>query len=424
MKTQELVNQLVTAYRKEKGEDPDLLFLGQYWYDSLVEELNTSHDLIGTKYCGLEIYKTSKPLQIAVAKADELPLPAVHVSGVISHQECPRRWLYSNGDWGYGYKSVSYSYRIDFGTWMHFALALTQRGYTYDEAVEQTLDRYNEMQEILPYADDRDEMVEMFRNLMKAHLAWQKESKHRYADRNLEYLSTETQFETVINDVYVAGQWDGLVRHIPTGRVYVLERKTTANPERLAEGVQWDFQPRLYTLAAEKYLGEKVDGVIYEIIRTTDPYSVKMLKSGLPSKAKSQLDGTTYEVYTEILDQCIEEQELDRDKVYKKYQDALDYISLGTGRIFTRTLFCPTQEMKRETEHQLLAHFTSMVEQIYLEDQDDLPHLNRHKCGYCGYRTVCLARDDGLPWQAALADESTFGKRDERFDDTLTDDDV
>jgi hypothetical protein len=164
-----------------------------------------------------------------------------------------------------------------------------------------------------------------------------------------------------------------------------------------------------------------VAGVIYEIVRNTDPYNVKILKSGLPSKAALELAGTSYEVYREILDQCIKETGKDPEEVYAKYADELEYLKRGDGpSIFQRTVIYVTDTMREATKVHLLQLRTQMLLDRY-GSPSPAPNLRRHRCQYCPFKGVCTAHDEGWDYESGLEFMEGANQDVPRFDDTLID---
>lgn len=335
----------------------------------------------------------------------------VHVSGVQTFQKCKRRWYYSDADWGLGYRSPRMNDKVTLGIWWHYAQALVAGGDNYVDTVVRVLDRQDEL-----YGPDSItlDLDEKFSSLMSAHELWQQADKSRYSDDQLEYLAIEEKFSLPIYGHRLEGQWDAVVRHKQSDTLYVLERKTTISPNRIEAGINWDLQPRFYTWAAGQLFDGPVVGVIYEIVRNTDPYTVKMLiRNGLPSKAKVELDGTTHEVYYNLLIEAAQERDLDPDQVVADYEQQLNYLLLNKNPIFRRTLFVPSADMRQQSMECMIDASVEMQE-ADLVAPDMFPALNRHACGLCPYKEVCLAHDDGADWQGLL--EIGFVKNLERFD--------
>lgn len=339
----------------------------------------------------------------------------LHVSGLNSFQNCERSWFY---EYILGYKNPTDNDAITVGNWGHYCLRLVAQGQQYMEAIAATHARQWELDPT--YFDDpqKEALWEMFENLMYAHEAWQRDSGNLYTDGNLEYVSLEKEFNLEQGRYKFGGQWDGLARHKQLNGLFLIERKFTRDPNNLEKGINWDYQPRFYAWAVEQLLGEPVVGVIYEIVRRCDPTKVKLLtsknKAGLPSKAKTELDGTTLEVYTSILKEACALNGYDEEQVFADYQEQLDYIKLNDNPIFRRILMCLPENWKANAAKTM--YFRAAQMEAAQAMGEDLPaKLNRYECHWrCPFKWVCAAQDDGADWRELL--DATFTKDKERFD--------
>lgn len=334
----------------------------------------------------------------------------LHTSGLTTWQDCERLWYYK---YGLGYQTMQDNDPITFGNWGHYCLRLVAQGLTYEEALELTLARQRELVSRYDLNHD-DELWGDFGDLMQAHELWQERSSNLYVDSKLTYISTEEEFNLDIQGYHVGGQWDGITEHAHFDGLYVVERKFTGKPNQLEQGIQWDWQNRFYAWAAEQIYERPVVGVIYEIVRRCNPYKVKILQNGLPSKAKTELDGTTLEVYLDVLGRAASRQGLDPDKVIVDYKGQLDYLKMNNNPIFRRVLVNIPEQWKTNAA----ATFFYRAAQIEAAQAlgDNLPaKLDRYSCAMrCPFKWVCAAQDDGFGWREVL--DATFTKERERFD--------
>lgn len=333
--------------------------------------------------------------------------PPVHISAITANQRCPRSHYYSDPSWGLGYRPRTDNERILLGNWFHYHQRLVNlEMLDYKTAYRNTINRQVELWETwgVP-ADHAAELQILFFNLTQAHELWQHNDKSHYADKNLEWVFVEEKFSVPYAGYLFEGQWDGIVRHKNTGELYVFERKTTKRPNEIELGIQWDWQPIGYTWAAEQIMNEPVQGVIYEIVKNTDPSQVKMLKSGLPSKAKDELDSTTFEVYLKELKDAALDKSWSSAEVAKTmadYQVQLDYLKVQPNPVFRRLPVPVSPGDLLDWPRQLIRKAEGLVQNLNLGD--DVPYnLDRYNCyNFCPFRDVCLAQRDGMDWKELL----------------------
>ncbi len=84
-------------------------------------------------------------------------------------------------------------------------------------------------------------------------------------------ISVEMPFEIEFEDVLVTGKIDALKRHKPTGKLYVVERKTTSDDIDNVGTDYWqrlalDIQVTVYQHAAQLLFDEEV-AILYDVIR-------------------------------------------------------------------------------------------------------------------------------------------------------------
>jgi hypothetical protein len=349
----------------------------------------------------------------------------MRISGtsIQSWQRCQRAFFFRDENAGLGYTTAKDSEAIQMGNWGHYTLGLVQRGFSYDRAIALAFERQLELWQQFGVVFAEEEYIARcikFTNLMLAHEQWQEQDASRYADKNLQVIYTEHNFRIEYEGHTITGQWDALVKHKQTGEHFIFERKITKYPDQLELAVQWDLQPRLYTWAAQRLLGEdiRVTGILYEFIRNCDPTQGKILKSGYPSKAKTELDSTTYEVYRSLLSECAVAQGVNLVGLINDYQDQLDYLKNKARPIFRRTVLVVPQS------HMDMAARTALTTAHEIEEAQPyppVPSLSRYQCASqftpCAFRDVCLAMDDGVDWLGMLDNEFVRGKP--HFDETL-----
>ena len=329
----------------------------------------------------------------------------LHVSGLATYQDCERLYNYS---YLHGYRLAFDSPPIVFGNYWHFAQRLVAGGSSYAEALAATAARQQELGSL-----PDPELWEMFEGLMGGHKLWQETSDCLYVDSRLEYVSLEEKFTFELGGYQFGGVWDGVVKHKHLDGLYLIERKTTYSPNELERGVSWDMQPRFYAYAAEKIYGEPVIGVIYELVRRCNPTQIKVLKNGWPSKARNELDGTSYEIYRNFLFDTADKLGYTYETVLIDYAEQLEYLKLAHNPVFRRILV-PMGEGHKEIAAKTMLYRAAQMNAAQSLGDALPPKLNRYTCSKCPFKYACLAQDDGADYISLL--DATFIKDKERFD--------
>lgn len=117
----------------------------------------------------------------------------------------------------------------------------------------------------------------------------------------------------------LAGKLDGIVRERATGRVLVLEHKTTSEEcgpgSTYLQRLRLDGQVSLYYVGAESLLGHAVDGCLYDVLRkpalrpakATPPETRKYTKAGALYAGQRDQDETPEEYRARLFDAIAED---------------------------------------------------------------------------------------------------------------------
>jgi hypothetical protein len=223
-----------------------------------------------------------------------------------------------------------------------------------------------------------DEIRELGNKMMKNYIL-------NYADdwSKLKILAVEEEFCVPIPgvDANLRGKFD-LVFEGTDGRIYLGEHKTTAlSIEARKSNLELDEQCSYYMWALQKImeeqgLGEKVAGVMYNILRKKSPRIPEPLKKGGLSKAKS-ID-TTYDVYLKAI--------LDNGYNPDDYADMLAMLKERGNTFFGRELVTRSEAEMKQIEKDII-HSCKQI------SKEDYYVRNRHEgCARtCSYRDLCLA---------------------------------
>jgi hypothetical protein len=172
------------------------------------------------------------------------------------------------------------------------------------------------------------------------------------------------------------GFLDGLSRD--DWGLWIVEYKLRGRLSGTAQ-VQLGRQYRFYAWAAERVLGEQIQGVIVDERLNTAPKDPRVLKNGTPSHAKDQL--VTAEAYTRACAEAGVEPQPDTAEALgaRKWQ-ARERV------IFTRSeIATATREL--QTAARLIAQFDAHT--LY-----PLRNPGPHRCPGCAYRDICAHPED------------------------------
>lgn len=206
---------------------------------------------------------------------------------------------------------------------------------------------------------------------------------HHWAPSRSEWspVEIEGEFRMQMAGAEVGGKMDALMRHVPTGRLFLWESKTTSEEVGTVGADYWqrlamDLQVTTYQLEIHKRLGE-MPGIIYDVIRK--PLGEPKLKQRI-AKRKSE----TQEEYKA------------RKEAARETLDEFQY------RIMTTMLNAPGDYLVRREVHKTL----SDAGQTIAELEETLREIDsyagsyprndtacRSKFGTCAYLGVCTGAE-------------------------------
>lgn len=354
--------------------------------------------------------------------------PPVHVSGAGEHQRCRRKWLFSDRHWGFGYRPIPTNSPAAVGTLFHDTLSLRYgAGLDWMVAFTGAVKMWVEHAEKIGTFDLIDEewwseTQALARSMVLGYAEHYDQHAGHFGDSNLEFLETERKFSLRVGDYQVEGIWDGIVLHKPTGMLWVFETKTTNNIPRMTDGIQWDYQPKVYVAAAEQIYGRRIGGVIYNIVKRADPYSVKMLKNGLPSTAKAERESVSPSLYRNLLMACIDELGVDPDPILDKYNPLIAEMEAQPNPLYVRhPITFSSNDINRVLRYvELEANAMVGTKSLGLGVQ---PSYNRYTCGGCAYRWACQALDGDADWRGLLDATMRVNTEDVYGDEAISPDD-
>jgi len=260
---------------------------------------------------------------------------------------------------------------LKFGSTLHELLAADKSNLPIEPIFEKVDQEYSRMfpEEKEYYGDLPNDLRTIFHGYKKFH---------REEDDNFAYEQIEAELGPVQLTKYTSLtiRPDRVAEDQRNGKKFLFETKTgksiPSEDYRL-----WDAQTFLY-IWGMRALGQKIDGIIWDHVRSKAPTVPKVLKSGELSQAKN-ID-TTYDTYL----QAITDNGLDING-YKEYLGTL----VGRENRFYRRVKLPVKE------NMLLpvvesARRTSL-EIYHLGKLTPIKNISRTTCGMCSFRPICEA---------------------------------
>lgn len=203
---------------------------------------------------------------------------------------CRKKWDWR---WNQGYTPKKQNDKLFFGNLMHKWLeTLYKTGWTSD-ATNAAIKFYDET------SIDQDpvacgEIWDMFCEVSSGY-----EDRWWENDKEWEIIATEFEFEVPLDDeITYTGTIDLIFRHLPSGKVWFMDHKTTSSLDIYDNNSRMDRQISRYWWALKK-LGYDVGGFIYNIILKDYPRPPRVLKKGNLSVDKNQ--NTTLDLYIQAI---------------------------------------------------------------------------------------------------------------------------
>ncbi len=206
----------------------------------------------------------------------------------------------------------------------------------------------------------------------------------------------EHEFSVPLTDgIILEGKVDALARK-PDKTVWMVEHKS--HKEVPGEDVRLrDLQTVIYeTVLVEHGFVERIDGILWDYIRSKPPTIPRLLKDG--SMSQAAID-TTPEVYRQAL--------IDAKLDPKKYKDMLKSLEKAADSFYQR-VYMP---LNRTMSKQLMGEFiTTSKEMRDCHGKDATRNLTKD-CSWCEYRQLCTAELLGNDADFIRSREFTTGEK-------------
>ncbi len=348
----------------------------------------------------------------------------IRTSDRIAFKRCRRAW-----DLGsilrQNYVPTAGRKPLEFGTAWHAALEVYYRAETWElvrsgdpttrSAIEAaTLARFGAvcLEQRTKYVDDNGDLpveaeqdfkerLELGRGMLQGYFIYALKNDNfkviaREVDFEVPITSGETWLTSDQGPVVYQGRIDGVIQD-QYGSYWIWEDKTTS--QFSDANLELDEQTGSYAWAVSQELGIPIKGVIYnEALKAvpTAPTRLQRQREGRNFSVNKKIR-TTPEAFTLYL--------TEQGEPLGPYAEFIAELEANPNPFFRRTPVIRNQHELRE-----------MGERIYLEAQDMTdpnlriyPNPSRFTCGWCAFKQVCIAMNDGSDYEHLL--EWDFRKR-------------
>jgi hypothetical protein len=236
------------------------------------------------------------------------------------------------------------------------------------------------------------------KELLFHHGLWEKSYKGEFCDDEIEFLSHEKVFRVPLlgpggssivdedgNPIFFEGRMDGLIKHLPTGELWVYELKTARSIHERVRLLGNDGQVTAYCMAAEQVWGEPVAGALFEIMRKSIPKQPKVLQDGTLSR-NMRID-TSFEMYL----RCIRRQHPKATKTFimEHYGEILSHLKNDKESAYFVRI--PVRRSRNE-----ILNFRSELYAKAMQMASTLTPLwssPGYHCGFCAFKEPCILRN-------------------------------
>ncbi len=353
----------------------------------------------------------------------------IHVSDLRTYKECRRKWNYSS-PLRMNLRPEHSPVYFTVGRAVHYALA---EYYETQEAPELIYDRYIDAVRLSePIMPEDEKHITVGRGMCTNYFDWINSPEQ--PDEDWKVIATEIKFKTPLfniegkksNRIFLAGRFDGVWKHEPTGDLWLMEFKTTSRQPN-ANWLTLDDQASAYCWAAQQIFGAPVKGVMFRFLMKNIPEKPNRIKKGtaLSRAIKSSLH-TTEALYKEAISELAysllmstlsdkSDEPTDsnlRQKVAElegEYTNILDQLAMqGYEKFFLQFKTPRTQAEIGSIGKDLWEVGLEMA-----RDSTSLyPSPNWMKCNFCSFREPCVATNQGHRTDADLMLKHMYIQRD------------
>ncbi len=315
-------------------------------------------------------------------------------SSIQAFKSCRRRYKYRYVD---GLELKERPVYFSFGTATHLGLGSYYKGSSLDAALNEIETHFNDN---APAQDDPERLTEWEKAKTLASDVFRNYVVH-YSKEPFKVLEVEKLFELPVLDVrgekyhgvIEAGKVDALVEE---NGLWVMETKTAKTIDvNYKRKLTVDAQAMFYLDAMDRALGQRINGVIYNVLAKDVPHKPAVLKSGKLSQAENAK--TTPELFRAAI------AELNLNEI--DYTGYLEYLETNRKEYFYREYLVFGDEERMEWREELRQIAGDMERMTEL----GMYYKNTAQCvtfGTCPYLPICEA-----PCKEAVIEQSYVKKQ-------------
>lgn len=349
-------------------------------------------------------------------------------SDVRMYKRCRRKWDYLS-KLRKGLKIKRIVKKLTLGVGIHVALSAYYSHYNKDENSLKVLhssfaewytkekERLEELEILQEQEDEMSELYNLGKKILTGYAAW----ATKYDPKDFtKVLYNEERIDIPIhnpNKKRTCGIYSfkaDLIVEDKDKFLWLIDHKTIATAN--IPSLELDEQAVSYLYGAQKKLGIKLEGIIFNFLIKKLPAIPQVLKNGTLSKKQIT---TTYDVYLNAIKEHHKiEEGNEGSEILAPYKEVLDELKNQENPFFKREKVYKSQLEIEEIGKRLYYEYREMRKPKI----DIFPNPTRDCIWDCSLRTLCLAQNDGGDVKALIADifESKGEKGKEKKEDSFT----
>lgn len=294
----------------------------------------------------------------------------INQSGIKTWRRCPQAFYYKEVEC---IEPRRKSLPLERGSWLHRLLEAYYKGKDWRKVHSKLTQEYDKlMEEEKEYYGD---LPSETARIMEGYIKKYGKLKEEPLAVELDFSSTPVQLAP---GVFLKGKIDLILRN--EKGTWIVEHKThkkfPGEEERFI-----NLQTAVYIVAAEA-LGYKIDGTLWDYIRTKPPTRPRILVRGGVSRANIDTD---YDTYLEVLKEAGEDP--------RQYQEELERAKQNS---FYERRYIPKSQRVIDA---MVREFVITAREIEKLKMFPYRNLDKFNCRNCGYRSLCRAELLGLDAQ-------------------------
>lgn len=211
------------------------------------------------------------------------------------------------------------------------------------------------------------------KTIMQYYVKYWKNADHELRDDNIEFIETEIFLKVeIFPGVLLTGKVDGIVKI--KGKYYILEHKSFGwnKPDSFQRYI--NQQTIIYCYVMEKFYGYKIEGVLWDYIRSEPPREPGETQNGLSLAQNSKIIPLSYK-------RAVKRNGL-RWKDYRKYMHKYED---NNENFFDRMLVAVNRRAMKTVLRDLKEDCNLMIE----KGEVLISHSTGKDCKWCEYKGIC-----------------------------------